>query len=167
MKKHIKIVPHRRKREGDTDYRRRLKLLKSEKLRLVVRKYNRNTIAQLVEYHEGGDKVLATVSTRALLKYNWKHSRSNIPAAYLLGLLLAKKANEKNCKEAILDLGLHTSTKGSRLYAVLKGAVDGGLKIPHDKEILPNNERLTGMHTKNKEEISKSVSQIREKIMKG
>ena len=80
---------------------------------------------------------------------------------------MAKKANEKNCKEAILDLGLHTSTKGSRLYAVLKGAVDGGLKIPHDKEILPNNERLTGMHTKNKEEISKSVSQIREKIMKG
>ena len=151
MKKKIKMVPHRRKREGKTNYRKRLRLLTSKKCRLVVRKSGHNTLAQIIEYKENGDKVLVAVSTRELLKYNWKHSRSNIPAAYLIGLLLAKKAKAKKCNEAILDLGLQMSTKGSRLYAVLKGVVDGGLNIPHSEEILPSEERLHGKHIQKKD----------------
>ena len=50
-------VPFRRKREGKTDYRRRLKLLLSGKPRLVVRKTSNHAIAQLVEYTLQGDKV--------------------------------------------------------------------------------------------------------------
>jgi large subunit ribosomal protein L5e len=33
--------------------------------------------------------------------------------------------------KAILDIGLARSTTGARIFAVLKGAVDGGLAIPH------------------------------------
>lgn len=34
--------------------------------------------------------------------------------------------------KAILDVGLARTTTGSRVFAVLKGAVDGGLAIPHN-----------------------------------
>lgn len=32
---------------------------------------------------------------------------------------------------ALLDVGLHRTTTGSKLFAALKGGVDGGLSIPH------------------------------------
>ena len=50
----LKRMPHRRRREGVTDYRKRLKLVKSGKLRLVVRRTNRYVIVQLVESKAGG-----------------------------------------------------------------------------------------------------------------
>ena len=39
---------------------------------------------------------------------------------------------------------MNKSVKGSRLYAVLKGAVDAGLSIPHSEEALPAIERING-----------------------
>jgi len=36
-----------------------------------------------------------------------------------------------NTFKAILDVGLRRTTTGSRIFAALKGAVDGGLNIPH------------------------------------
>lgn len=165
MKKTTRKVQHRRKRTGYTDYRKRLSLLMSGKPRLVVRKSTHNTIAQIVEYKPEGDIILLGVSTKELTKKGWKHSRSSIPAAYLLGLMVAQKAKEKKCTEAILDLGLQTSTKGSRLYAVLKGAIDGGLKIPHNKKVLPSQDRLLGKHIQNKD-VSKEVEQLKSTIVK-
>ena len=46
----------------------------------------------------------------------------------------------------ILDIGLNQSVGGSRIYALLKGAVDAGLKIPHSADILPKPERINADH---------------------
>ena len=45
-------VKPRRRREGKTDYRKRLRLLRSGKVRMVVRKSLKNTQIQLIEYKE-------------------------------------------------------------------------------------------------------------------
>ncbi len=139
-------VPYRRRREGKTNYRKRLKLLLSRKPRLVVRITNRYVIAQIIEYHPEGDRVLVHVDSKELEKYGWKGDANNTPAAYLTGLLVGKKALEKGIKEAILDIGLRSPTKGARVFAVLKGAVDAGMEIPHDPEIFPDESRIKGEH---------------------
>jgi large subunit ribosomal protein L18 len=41
---------------------------------------------------------------------------------------------------------MYTSIKGSKLYAALKGAVDGGLHVPVDAKIVPDAKRLRGEH---------------------
>ena len=156
-----KVIPFRRKREKKTNYKKRLALLTSRKLRLVIRKSVNNILAQLVEYVPSGDKVLFTVKSNALRKIGWENSTSNLPAAYLIGYMLGKKAVDAGIKEAILDLGLH-STKSSRLFACLKGVVDAGLIIPHDEKIIPVEERLKGVHIS--EKIVKDVETIKKKI---
>jgi len=140
-------VPYRRRREGKTNYRKRLKLLLSRKPRLVVRITNRRIIAQIIEYHPDGDRVLVGVDSTMLARdYGWKGDLNNTPAAYLTGLLVAKKALEKGIKEAILDIGLHTPTRGGRVFAVLRGAVEAGLEVPHSPEVLPDDSRIRGEH---------------------
>jgi len=136
----------RRKKEGKTDYRKRLSLLKSGELRLVIRKSNKNMIVQLVAFHPDGDKVLVTAHSSELQKQGWKLSKSNLPAAYLVGLILGKKALAKKQKRAIVDLGLQSAVKGTRLYAVLKGALDAGMDIPNSPDVLPSDARLSGEH---------------------
>ncbi|MBR9698891.1 50S ribosomal protein L18 [Candidatus Woesearchaeota archaeon] len=156
MRNHkTRTVAHRRKREGKTDYRRRLKILLSGKPRLVIRKSLKEITAQLITYVDKGDKVLTTVRSGSLKKYGWLYNYRNLSSAYLLGMLIAKKAKELKINEAILDIGLHKSVPGSRIYAVLKGAVDNGLKIPHSKDVLPVEERITGKHI---EEYAKKLS---------
>ncbi len=140
------IVPHRRRREGKTDYRKRLALVKSKKLRFVVRKSNNAVSCQVVEYGHAGDKTLAQASSFDLKKLGWTGPTGNIPAAYLTGMLCAKRVLDKKVKEAILDIGLYRNTRGNRLFAALKGAVDGGLSIPHSKEAFPSDERISGKH---------------------
>jgi len=142
----VPFVPFRRRREGKTDYRRRLRLLLSKKPRLVVRKSLNNIIAQIVEYDEKGDRVVISAHTRELLKLGYKGHRGNLPAAYLLGYLIGKKALKKGYNEAILDIGLHGATKGAAVFAVLKGALDAGMDIPHGESILPDEERIRGEH---------------------
>ncbi|MEM0350880.1 MAG: 50S ribosomal protein L18 [Archaeoglobaceae archaeon] len=139
-------VPHRRRREGKTNYRKRLKLLLSKKPRLVVRITNQRVIAQIIEYRPEGDRVLAAVDSMKLRDYGWNGDLNNTPACYLTGILIGKKALEIGIKEAILDIGLRTPTKGARVFAVLKGAVEAGLQIPHDDEILPDEYRILGKH---------------------
>jgi len=139
-------VPYRRRREGKTNYRKRLKLLLSRKPRLVVRITNTRVIAQIIEYHPDGDRVLIGIDSSMLTKYGWKGDLNNTPAAYLTGLLIGKKALEKGINEAVLDIGLHTPAKGSRVFAVLRGAVEAGLKVPHSPEILPDDSRIKGEH---------------------
>lgn len=145
-KNNIYTVAFKRKREGKTHYKKRLKLLTSGKPRLVVRKSLNNIQASIIKYDLKGDIVLVSVHSNELVKLGWKLNRGNIPSAYLVGLLLGKKAKNKGIGEAILDIGLNKSVKGSRLYAVLAGALDAGLNIPYDKEILPSMDRITGQH---------------------
>ncbi|KAK8807312.1 hypothetical protein WA158_004071 [Blastocystis sp. Blastoise] len=46
-----------------------------------------------------------------------------------------KEINEKrNPFHAVLDIGLKRTTTGAKIFAVLKGAVDGGLDIPHSEK---------------------------------
>ncbi len=170
-----RTVPYRRKREGKTDYRRRLKLLLSHKPRLVIRKSLDNVLVQIVEYDEKGDKVVVSAHSNELKKLGWKFGKGNLPAAYLTGLLAGSKAKKKKINEAILDLGLQTSVKGSRIYACLKGVIDAGIEVPHNAEVLPSNDRVSGKHiadyaSKSKQfktnvsELPKAVDEMKKKI---
>lgn len=145
-KGNIFTVPFRRKREGRTHYKKRLKILLSTKYRFVVRKSLKNLQASIVEYTDNGDKVLFTVNSKSLTKLGWKGDNGNLPSAYLTGLLAGRKAIEKGISEAVLDLGFNKSVKGSRFYATLAGALDAGLKIPFDQGALPSKERIIGEH---------------------
>src|SRR3989338_5806360 len=142
----IFTIQFKRKREGRTYYKKRLKIILSNKYRFVVRKSLNNFQASVIEYSSKGDNVLFTVDSKALTKLGWKGNSGNLPSAYLIGLLAGKKSVEKGIKDAILDMGFNNSTKGSRLYAALAGAVDAGLKIPFNPEVLPSKERISGEH---------------------
>jgi len=153
------ILPYRRKREGKTDYRRRLALLKSRSPRLIVRKTSTKIIAQIAEFTPKGDKIIVTADSLQLTKMGWKGSRKNIPAAYLVGMMAGKKAQQKGVKKAILDSGMITTTKGSRIYAALKGAKDSGLKIDAEESILPPQDRIEGKHIQKYAEAMKKEAQ--------
>ena len=135
----------RRKREGATNYRKRLKILLSNKPRLVIRKSLKNIQAAIIDYDKKGDVVKASVHSSNLKKFGWSYGAGNLPAAYLVGFLLGKRASAKS-NAAVLDIGINKSVKGSRVYAVLAGALDAGMKIPCSKEILPSKERIMGKH---------------------
>lgn len=140
-------IAFRRKRQGRTDYRRRLKMLSGQSVRLVVRRSLQHTYAQLVRYRDAGDHVLASASTAELGKrYGWKLNGGNCMSGYLVGVLIAQKAKACKVAEAVLDIGQIASTKGSRVYAVLKGALAGGLLVPHSADILPSDDRIMGKH---------------------
>ncbi len=140
-------VPWRRRREGKTNYYKRFKLVKSGKPRLVARKTNEYIIAQFVIAKIEGDVTVAAAHSRELVKlYGWKGDPNNTCAAYLTGYLAGLRALEKGIKEAILDIGLHKPSKGARVFAVMKGAVDAGVKIPHSEEILPSEDRIKCKH---------------------
>jgi large subunit ribosomal protein L18 len=156
-------VKLRRRRQGRTNYHNRLALLKSNKNRLVIRRTNKYIICQIFEYNETGDKVIASAHSKQLIKKGWKHSCSNIPAAYLTGFALGNIAKKAKVNEAVLDAGLYSSTKGSVIYSALKGVVDGGLNIPHNPEVFPSEDRINGKHSKSKD-LSKDMESIKKKL---
>jgi large subunit ribosomal protein L18 len=135
----------RRRRERKTDYQTRFNLLKSEKPRLVIRRTNRYLLVQIVESTIAQDKVLAEATSKDLLSKGWPKEKSgslkSLPAAYLTGFLLIKNLKNK-IGEVVLDLGLQRNIHGSRLYALLKGAIDAGLKVSHSPEALPKIESI-------------------------
>ena len=94
-------VPYRRRREGKTDYRKRLRHLKSGMPRLVVRRTLNKTIVQIAEYTPEGDRILAQATSPELAKMGWTASASTVPAAYLTGLLAAKRATGAGIEEAL------------------------------------------------------------------
>ncbi|HDI12553.1 MAG: 50S ribosomal protein L18 [Hadesarchaea archaeon] len=139
-------VEFRRKREGRTDYRRRLNLLRSGKPRLVVRISLKHVAAQVVRATPSGDIVLASAHSKQLGKFGWKAHTSNVPASYLVGLLCGYRALKAGVKESVLDMGMHDVVPQSKVFAVLKGALDAGLSVPHGEGILPQEERIIGGH---------------------
>jgi|TARA_B100001971_G_scaffold210753_1_gene236891 large subunit ribosomal protein L18 len=142
----MKRLDRRRRRESKTNYTKRLLLLKGNVPRLVVRKTNKYVLLQVIESKHAQDSVVCEASTKELLRYGWPKDKSgslkSLAAAYLTGMLLANKAKAKNVSKVILDTGLIPSTKGSRIYATVKGVVEGGLEIPHDQNILPSDEMI-------------------------
>jgi len=139
-------VPLRRRREKKTDYQARKAFVISGKPRLVARSSLKNTTAQIIAAKATGDVVLASAHSRELIrKYGWKGATGNIPAAYLTGLLCGLKAKKNGVTEAVLDLGLVSPTKGSKVFSTMAGALDAGVTIPHDDEKIVK-ERNQGDH---------------------
>jgi large subunit ribosomal protein L18 len=137
-------LPYRRRREAKTDYNARRILAISKKPRFVVRIFNKNILIQLVKSEIEGDITLTQVNSSELVKFGWLGGSKNISAAYLLGLFAGIKALENGIEEAILDIGLITPSKGSRVFSAVKGALDAGLTIPCDISFLPDPERIKG-----------------------
>jgi len=159
-------VKPRRRREGKTDYRKRLSLLRSGKMRLVVRKSLKNTQIQFVQYKEEGDNVVISANSKELIeKFKWKYSTSTTPAAYLTGLLAGTRAKEKGISECVLDIGRYPASTGCKVFAALKGAVDSGLDCSYNEEKFPSEDRIMGKHLG--KEIASSVNEIKSKISGG
>lgn len=138
-------VPYRRRREKKTDYAARRVLATADRPRVVVRVSGKNILVQVVRSAIEGDYVFAQTSSKELKKsYGWVASGKNVPAAYLLGLLAGKKAKAAGVEHAILDMGLKRATAGNKVFAVVKGALDAGLDVPCDSDIIPPPERING-----------------------
>jgi len=131
----------------------------SPKYRLSVRFTNRDVICQVIYATLAGDVTVCAAYSHELPKYGMKAGLTNYAAAYATGLLCARRlltkydlaetyeGNEENLGEdfnveavdgerrpfkCFLDAGLVRTSTGARVFAALKGAVDGGLDIPHN-----------------------------------
>ncbi|HLE97548.1 MAG TPA: 50S ribosomal protein L18 [Candidatus Thermoplasmatota archaeon] len=156
-------VQFRRRREGRTDYRTRLALLKGGEPRAVVRTSLRNVVVQLVGFDASGDKVLASAEARELPKLGWTGFTRNTPSAYLTGLLAGTRAKAAGVESAVLDLGRQMPQKGGRLFAALQGLVDAGLEIPHGEEVAPAEDRIRGAHIG--DEVAANFDAVKGKIL--
>jgi large subunit ribosomal protein L18 len=166
------FVRNRRRREGKTNYYQRMGLIVSDRPRMVVRKTNRALIIQLVTALPEGDRTLVVANSRDLAELGYTGPGGNLPAAYLTGLLFAARARKAGYEAAILDIGLHRATRGARIFAALKGAVEGGLEIPHGEEILPDDARVRGEHIaayapEKGSSLPEQVTQVKDRIAKG
>lgn len=146
MRKSKPTISYRRKRQSKTDYRKRLELLKSGLPRLIIRITSNDTLVQGIEYHPDGDRTIFLCNSRHLAKLGWAGCRKNMPAAYLTGLLCAKRFKDKEGRRFILDIAKSKLNKGNKLYAALKGVLDGGLDVIHSEDIVPSPERISGKH---------------------
>jgi large subunit ribosomal protein L5e len=113
-----------------------------------------------------------------LKKYGLNCGLTNYAAAYATGLLLARRHLKKLGLDkkyvgkvdidgedftvepletgprpflALLDIGLVRTTTGSRVFGALKGALDGGINIPHSEK------RFFGFSSANKKLDSKKL----------
>ncbi len=146
----------RRRRENKTDYKARRILLVSGLPRIVVRMTNKYFILQAVESNEAQDKVLATITSKDLLKNGWdekkKGSLKSISAGYLTGILMAKQLGKG---KYIMDLGMARTYKGGRVFSVIAGLIEGGLDIPANDKVFPSEDRLMGGHNDLKSMVEK------------
>lgn len=135
------------------------------KYRLVARITNSKVVAQIAYATLIGDKVIAEANSKELTRYGLHNAYTSYSAAYATGLLLARRLL-KNLKldgiyagaqkidgndydvsaqvnqarrpfMAILDIGIRRPTIGNRVFAVLKGACDGGVHVPHSTRKFP------------------------------
>ena len=116
-----------------------------------------NVRAQVLNATPNGDTVTASCHSRELLKNGWKGSLNSIPACYLTGFLLGKKAIEKEIKNAVLYIGKDHFTP--RVAACLKGITEAGVQIPISEESLPPDDRISGQHIANYAQELKSDPQ--------
>ena len=106
-----------------------------------------------------GDVTICSAYSHELPKYGMKAGLTNYAATYATGLLCARRLltkydlaetyegntenlgddynveaedGERRPFKCYLDTGLVRTSTGSRVFAALKGAVDGGLDIPHN-----------------------------------
>lgn len=136
----------------------------NKKYRLIVRFSNSKVVCQIAYATIQGDHIIAQAASTELPRYGVPCGLKNYAAAYCTGLLIARRVLKKlgldgdfeGVKEAdgedfhieeedserrpfkcILDVGLQRTTVGHRMWGALKGAVDGGLHIPHTNKLFP------------------------------
>jgi large subunit ribosomal protein L18 len=142
-------VPFRRRREGVTDYRHRLKLLLSDSPRAVVRISNSRVTVSITVFDPVGDRVIAAADSSELSGLGFPStSLRSTPAAYLTGYLAGLRAKKLGAVGAVLDAGLHHPSSGGRILSALKGLLDAGVKVPNGGEGFPTADRLNGKHLK-------------------
>ncbi len=155
-----------RRREGKTDYSRRIKLLRGRSPRIVFRKTNKYIIAQYIVTKEAKEKIEIGITSRELKKYGWPKvfdgSLRSISASYLTGYLIGKKILKDKKQIPILDIGMTSPIHKTAPYAFLRGLVDSGLKINHDKKIFPEEGRIKGKNLK--EDFSDTFDKIKDSI---
>ena len=134
----------KRIRKDKTNYRKRSAILIGRQMFVTVRISNQNVAAQALKPTITGDIVVASSHSRELAKHGWKGAFNNLPACYLTGLLLGKKALQKEINSAVLYIGKNHFT--SRVAACMKGIVDAGVRMPVSEESLPDKERISGHH---------------------
>ncbi|KAF7505462.1 60S ribosomal protein L5, partial [Endocarpon pusillum] len=145
----------------------------SPKYRMVVRFTNRDIICQLVTAQLDGDKVFCAAYAHELKRYGITNGLTNWAAAYATGLLLARRAlkklelddtftgveeadgeyklteaaetddGERRPFKCFLDVGLHRTSTGARVFGALKGASDGGIYVPHNEKRFPGYDQET------------------------
>jgi len=160
-----KILPLKRRREGKTNYRKRLALLKFGKPRVVIRKSNKYITLQLVEFDLKNFREITRFSfiSKKLENFGWNYAKNNLPASYLSGLAFGLICKKNGISEGVLDLGLNRVTKGNRIFSALLGCIDAGLKIPHSEKNLPPEERVKGAHIS--QEVVKKFEEVKQKII--
>ncbi len=162
----------RRRKEGKTDYSKRIKLLKGKKPRLVFRKTNKYVIAQYIISREAKDIVKLGINSKILLKYGWpkekQGSLKSISAAYLTGYLIGKIILKNKFEEPIIDFGMIRIIYKTRVFAFLKGVKDSGLKIKCKDEAFPKEDRIMKKDI-NINEIKMKIDEDKpfEKVSKG
>jgi len=136
----------------------------SPKYRMIVRFSNTDVTCQIAYARLEGDVVVSAAYSHELPRYGVKVGLTNYAAAYCTGLLLARRTLQKfnldsiyegnteingemyNVEDeddgpgafrACLDVGLARTSTGAKVFAALKGAVDGGLDIPHSEKRFP------------------------------
>jgi len=136
----------------------------AKKYRLIVRISNKDICCQIAYAQVEGDVVICSAYSHELPKYGVKLGLTNYPAAYCTGLLLARRLlaqkglselypgqveitgehyepeeleDERRPFKAFLDVGLARTTTGARIFGAMKGAVDGGLYVPHSETRFP------------------------------
>jgi len=134
------------------------------KYRMIVRFSNTDVCCQIAYARLEGDIVIGAAYSHELPRYGVKVGLTNYAAAYCTGLLLARRMLQKfnldtvyegnteingemyNVEDndegpgafrACLDVGLARTSTGAKVFAALKGAVDGGLDIPHSEKRFP------------------------------
>lgn len=114
--------------------------------------------------------MLTAAYAHELPKYGIKRGLTNFAAAYCVGLLCARRhltkiglaetfvgkeevdgemfqveeEEDKRPFTCILDIGLVRTTTGNKVFAVMKGAVDGGINIPHNEKRFPAYSKAEG-----------------------
>jgi large subunit ribosomal protein L5e len=143
------------------------------KYRLIVRFTNKDIIAQIAYSKIDGDVIVNSAYAHELPRYGVKVGLTNYAAAYCTGLLLARRHLKKlsldglykgaekvdgedynveaaegdnpNPFRAVLDVGLARTSTGAKVFAVMKGAADGGINVPHSES------RFFGYNSESKE----------------
>jgi large subunit ribosomal protein L18 len=134
----------KRIRSDKTNYRKRAAVIIGRHSFVTVKVTDQNVAAQMLKPTPTGDLVIASVHSRELAKQGWKGSMNSLPACYLTGLLLGKKAQQKGTNKAILYSGKDHFT--TRVAACVKGIADSGVNIPMSEESFPDADRISGQH---------------------